>query len=155
MPAHAAAGDEHWDYRFGGRGSVTNLVFAMAWNDGRLYTGGWYAQPAGVTNSPLEVWDGERWSGLGDLYSGFVVIFDMTWFKNELYVGGTFNGVSGVEARGLARWNGTNWSRVGGFDGLVESLLVSGGNLYVGGTFTNVNGAAVKTSERVLVSSYV
>src|SRR5690349_13012825 len=74
----AAPGDEHWDPRFGGPGT-TNYVFALSWNEGRLYAGGVYSQPPGVTNSHVDVWDGSRWAALPGLESGLVVVWDFAW----------------------------------------------------------------------------
>src|SRR5438128_2067107 len=53
--AHSAPGDEHWDNRFG-RPGVSNFVYALTARDGKLYAGGIFVQPTGVTNNQVDVW---------------------------------------------------------------------------------------------------
>src|SRR5262245_22477791 len=45
----AAPGDEHWDTQFGWPG-VTDTVLGLRHHAGKLYAGGLYAPPGGVTN---------------------------------------------------------------------------------------------------------
>jgi len=142
--AHSAPGDEHWDNRFA-RPGVSNFVYALTARDGKLYAGGIFVQPTGVTNNQVDVWDGSKWSALPPLEGGFIVAFELIFYNNDLYVGGTFTGAGGVPARGLARWDGAAWHDVGGFRGLVASMAVYNGNLIVAGSFTN-QGSVVVTN---------
>jgi len=137
--AAAAPGDEHWDTQFGWPG-VTNSVFGLAFNGTKLYAGGIYAPPGGVTNNHVDVWNGTNWSIIDGLSGGLIVVFDFAFIGNDVYVGGVFSRAGGVSAPGLARWNGAGWSDVGGFAGAVAALAVDGNNLYVGGSFTNAGG---------------
>ncbi len=135
----AAPGDEHWSPQFGWPG-VTNSVYGLAFNGTKLYAGGVYAPPGGVTNNHVDVWDGTNWSVIDGLSGGLIVVYDFAFIGNDVYVGGVFSRAGGVAARGLARWNGAAWSDVGGFAGVVAALAVDGNNLYVGGNFTNAGG---------------
>ncbi len=137
--AAAAPGDEHWSPQFGWPG-VTNSVYALAFNGTKLYAGGVYAPPGGVTNNHVDVWDGSNWSIIDGLSGGLIVVFDFAFIGNDIYVAGVFSRAGGVSAPGLARWNGAGWSDVGSFAGVVAALAVDGNNLYVAGNFTNAGG---------------
>jgi hypothetical protein len=142
---HAVSGDEHWDPAFGWPGT-SNRVFAIAWHNGKFYTGG---LPFGglPTVSCLNVWDGAQWSTIGRFSSSTPYINDLAFVGDVLYAGGSFTNVDGVEARGMAKWDGTSWSSVGDFKGGVPfQFAVDGNNLYVGGLFTNAIGSVVMTN---------
>ncbi|MFZ0827655.1 MAG: hypothetical protein WAO02_09560 [Verrucomicrobiia bacterium] len=139
-PAQAIPGDEHWDAQFGVPGT-TNFVQALALNNGLLYAGG-YGNP--LTNTSLNVWNGNQWSVVGTFNNGTgsAFLYDAAFVGGTLYVAGMFSSVNGTAANGLARWDGNAWSSVG-FSGSGLSLAVSGSDLYVGGIFTNLDGAGV------------
>ena len=115
--------------------------FSLRANSNLLYTAG-YSVNAGLvdTNTVLNVFDGTNWNVIAQVNGGTVVVYDYNFLKGKLYVGGIFLGVNGVSASGLAQWDGTSWTNVGGFRGLVLSLVDDGTNLYVGGSFTNAGG---------------
>ncbi|HVU09553.1 MAG TPA: hypothetical protein VHG89_13550 [Verrucomicrobiae bacterium] len=133
-------GDEHWDAQFGAMG-VTNTIYAIAVNGGKLYVGG---TGLPTTNTTLSFWDGNQWSNIGTFNNGAsqAIIFDAVYQGNTLYVAGYFSNVNGITANGLARWDGNTWSAVG-FNGIGEGLTISGSDLYVGGIFTNLDGSGV------------
>jgi hypothetical protein len=140
VPAHAAPGDGHWDRQFGTPGTASRN-FALRFNQNSLYTGG-ASLAAGqiATNTVVNVFDGTKWSSLGEITGGLTVLYDFAFLGNDLYVGGLFQRAGDVPAVGLAKWDGANWSDVGGFSGLASSLAADGTNLYVGGFFTNCGG---------------
>jgi trimeric autotransporter adhesin len=142
-PAVASPGDEHWGKQFGWPGT-SNIVFAIAEHNGRIYSGG--ALNGGLlTNGFLNVWDGVEWSSLAEFRGSTVVLYDLAFVGNFLYAAGLFTNVNGVAASGLARWDGTSWSSIG-FKGAAFGLVVDGNNLYVAGSFTNAAGSAVMTN---------
>ena len=140
VPAHAAPGDGHWDRQFGMPGTASRN-FALRFNENSLYTGG-ASLAAGqiATNTVVNVFDGTKWSSLGEITGGLTVLYDFAFLGTDLYVGGLFQRAGDVPAFGLATWDGANWSDVGGFSGVVSSLATDGTNLYVGGFFTNSGG---------------
>ncbi len=135
--SRAASGDEHWDAQFGAPG-VTNIIYAVAVNNGTVHIAGMVT--AGRTNTPLYLWDGKQWS-TGGTFAGpnSMAVNDLKFVGNTLYAGGSFTNVNGVPAYGLAKWDGTTWSSLN-FTGLVSALAVEGNNLYVGGSYTNAGG---------------
>src|SRR5262245_53831068 len=74
-PLRAAPGDEHWDAQFGWPG-VTNLVYGLRYHEGRLYAGGLFAPPGGVTNNQVDIWNGSEWDVLPGLSGGLIAVFD-------------------------------------------------------------------------------
>ena len=58
--ARSAPGDEHWDTHFA-RPGIQNIAFALAVHDAKLYAAGFFAQPTGITNSQVDIWDGSKW----------------------------------------------------------------------------------------------
>src|SRR5258708_27092738 len=92
--AAAAPGDEHWDPQFGWPG-VTNWVFGLAFNGTRLYAGGIYAPPGGVTNNHVDVWDGTNWSVIDGLSGVLIVVYDFACMGNDIYVCGIFSRAGG------------------------------------------------------------
>jgi len=141
--ARAVPGDEHWGAQFGAPG-VSNFTYAVAVNQGILYTAG-LAPSGGRTNTPLNLWDGKQWS-VAAVFSGPspVAVYDLALVGNDLYAAGNFTNVNGTAAYGLARWDGANWSAVG-FYGTGYALAVDGRNLYVGGSYTNT-GSVILTN---------
>src|SRR2546427_1398107 len=143
VPAHAAPGDGHWDRQFGTPGTASRN-FALRFNQNSLYTGG-YSLAAGqiATSTVVNVFDGSKWTSLGEITGGLTVLYDFAFLGTDLYVGGLFQRAGDVPAVGLAKWDGANWSDVGGFSGVALSLAADGTNLYVGGTFTNCGGSSI------------
>ncbi len=130
----AAAGDEHWDNRFGWPG-ISNTVNVLSVHEQRLYAGGFYN---GITNNQIDIWDGTNWSSIPGLSGGLATVRCLAWQGNSLYVGGVFSRAGTASVAGLARWDGTNWWDVGGFRGSPYSLAVIGDNLYAAGNITNI-----------------
>jgi hypothetical protein len=144
---NAAAGDEHWDPRFGLTG-VSNAVFGLMADGGEVYAGGF--STLNTSTNSFDVWNGQSWKSIPGTFSGGIcVVYAVAKLGSDIYVGGIFSRINGVAIRNLARWNGTSWSEVGGgVIGGVFSLAVNGTDLYVGGTFTNVGGVTVTNIAR-------
>ena len=138
--ALGASGDEHWSPQFGWPGT-TNTIVAIAVHDGRIYAGG-YNTSVGLYSTALNVWDGARWSTLGQFTGSTAILYDLAFVGNTLYAAGTFTNVNGVAVSGLARWDGASWSSVG-FKGGAFGLAADGNNLYVTGVFTSAGGVAM------------
>ncbi|MGO8836190.1 MAG: hypothetical protein ACLQAH_17850 [Limisphaerales bacterium] len=137
----AVPGDEHWDVQFGAPG-VTNLIYAVAANNGMVYAAGITSSGA-RTNTPLNLWDGKQWSVPAYFFGpGQMQVYDLAFVGNTLYAGGSFTNVNGVTAYGLAKWDGMSWSGIG-FSGVAYALAADGNNLYVGGNYTNAGGVTV------------
>src|ERR1044071_5013615 len=62
--AFAAAGDEHWDYRFGLPG-VDGFVGVIATNGNEIYAGGDFTSIGNVLANDIAKWDGQTWPALG------------------------------------------------------------------------------------------
>ncbi len=62
-------------------------------------------------------------------------VFDAS---GNLYIGGSCNVVGDIVAKQIAMWNGTTWVSLGGINGTVSALAISGNDLYVGGLFDRV-----------------
>ncbi|NJN17654.1 MAG: hypothetical protein HC822_15960 [Oscillochloris sp.] len=151
--ALAAAGDEHWDPRFGTPGIYEGTVRAMATAaDGSLYVGGGIARVPGMTASQGVVrWDGERWHALGSGVNQNAWVYALATHGSDLYAAGDFSSAGGVGAKGIARWDGTKWNRVGSGvgprreyygweEGRIHALAVApNGDLYVGGYFNYID----------------
>jgi len=111
------------------------LVRALAVDGaGHLYAGGWAGKNR---SSNVAVWDGSKWSGVGDGTDNVVtsLAVDRT---GKLYVGGRFQKAGGQTAHCLAIWANGAW-RSGnmadlGPNGIVDRVLVDpAGGLYVDG----------------------
>jgi hypothetical protein len=135
----AAAGDEHWDPRFGLTG-VSNAVFGLMADDGQVYAGGF--NTLSTSTNSFDVWNGQFWKSIPGTFSGSVcLVYAVAKQGSNVYVGGIFSRINGITTRSLARWDGTSWSEVGGgVAGGVFALAANGNDLYVAGTFTNLNG---------------
>jgi hypothetical protein len=60
-----AAGDEHWDDRFGPPGTNGPVHAIVFDSSGNLYAGGLFTQAGGIAANHIAKWDGTRWSPLG------------------------------------------------------------------------------------------
>ncbi|ORX40021.1 cortical protein marker for cell polarity-domain-containing protein [Kockovaella imperatae] len=71
------------------------------------------------------------------------VVYAAAVMGNDIYFGGNFSATAtgGTPLQGLAKWDtdSQSWSSVGGVNGPVTDLVVSGSNLVVLGNFTAVN----------------
>src|SRR5688572_27503149 len=94
-----APGDEHWDTQFGWPGTL-NSIASIATHNNKLYLGG-FSSPS---NATVTVWDGTRWSSMGEFTGSQVQIWDLAFVGDVLYAAGTFTNIDGAEIRGLARW---------------------------------------------------
>ena len=133
LGAFGAAGDEHWDYQFGWPGTGGSAG-AIVTHNGLLYASG---TGTTTTNVAVQVWDGEQWSVLAQIYGApGAQVYNMAFLGDTLFAVGAFTNVNGLAITNFARWDGTNWNGMN-FNGLVTTLVVNGTNLYVGGAFTN------------------
>jgi trimeric autotransporter adhesin len=131
-------GDEHWDNRFDYPGT-TNIVFALAAIDGKIYSSGITLQNGSSATNSIDIWDGNDWKSLAN---ASYAVYDLCKVGTDLYVAGIFSQINGNTNVGLAKWDGTKWSNVGGFKGTALALATDGSNLYVGGAITNAGGVA-------------
>jgi hypothetical protein len=150
----AAAGDEHWDPRFGTPGISGRVVYALAAGAGdNLYIGGGIEGIPGVPAQGIARWDGERWHTLGTGITYPNAVRDIATHGANVYVVGDFTTAGGVSAKGVARWNGAAWSRLGTGVGpriqeswgleagsITAATVAPNGDLYVGGYFNRIDG---------------
>src|SRR5262249_54788294 len=88
-----------------------------------------------IAANRIAMWDGGRWSSLGDGMNSDV--YAMTVWQGALYAGGAFNAAGGSPAGHVAKWTGTSWSAVAdGLSGSVRALAGLNDRLYAGGQFT-------------------
>jgi hypothetical protein len=137
---------------------MDNAVHALSSTGTNVYAGGWFQRAGGVDASNVGLWDGDRWSSLGNVAIASEV-FAVVPSGSNVYVGGNFfnlitNGF-GLSALGIARWNGTLWSALGaglrhyGSNGIVRAIAVAAdGTVYAGGMFNQAGGAAATNIAR-------
>jgi hypothetical protein len=134
--------DEHWSQAFsrpGVEGSVRAVACAA---DGRVYVGGSFTQAGGIPAANVAMWDGVRWTALGEGIDGDVCEMVIGPHGN-LYATWNFPNSGYAPATHLSMWDGAAWSALGnGFECRTVSLCVdANGDLYIGGTFLNGDGA--------------
>ena len=134
---------QSWDVAFAQRGP-NGPISAIAAHAGRIYIGGEFTEVDGVAARNVAVFDGTRWSALGDGVDDRVNAIAVT--DDGVYVGGEFNMVGTTPIRGLALYSGGQWSSLATaeivIDGSVNALAIAGDDLFVGGSFAlSIDGA--------------
>lgn len=121
-------------------GDFDDIVYALAWNGGQLFAGGWFHAVDGLSMPLAAVWNGAAWdaasAGLPVVAGGYVR--DLTMFDGTLVACGTFFDTLDTGPRFVARWTGAGWTRLGsGAPGyiLMSRLRAYGSDLYVVGSF--------------------
>jgi hypothetical protein len=115
-------------------------ISALAVQNGALYVGGAFTNPAVPSIQRIARWDGSAWSGLGPGFTnGSVLALAAT--PTTVYAAGTFTNGGAPPANQMARWNGANWSALGsGFTmspatPVAQALTTISNDVYVGGLF--------------------
>jgi len=112
--------------------------------DGKLYA--IPDAPGGIgdlNDSPylFAVWDGSRWSSLGNGLNG--IVYALASGSDGVYAGGCFTNGGGIDLDYIGKWDGTRWHAVGsGMNHCVYAVAVEGSELYTGGYFTEAGGMA-------------
>ncbi|HUF07971.1 MAG TPA: T9SS type A sorting domain-containing protein, partial [Rhodothermales bacterium] len=118
-------------------------VYALVWEDGRLYAGGLFDESAGAPMKNIASWDGLAWADIGGGVGRQV--HDLAIDEGQIYVAGDFQFVGAnssdhdgaVRADFVARWNGFAWKSLdSGLNAFANAIDVWNGRLYVGGRFT-------------------
>ncbi|MBN2104631.1 VCBS repeat-containing protein [bacterium] len=87
----------------------------------------------------IAVWDGTRWSALGNGLNGNVQALKTC--QDGIYAGGDFTIGGGMRLNHIGKWDGMQWHPLGkGMNNTVEAIAVDGSNVYAGGQFTQANG---------------
>lgn len=134
--------DEHWSRAFprpGVEGSVRAVACASG---GRVYVGGSFTQAGGAPAANVAMWDGARWTALGEGIDGDVREMVIGPHGN-LYATWNSPNSGNAPATHLSMWDGAAWSALGnGFECSTVCLCVdANGDLYIGGTFLDGDGA--------------
>lgn len=137
-----AAGDNHWDNRFGATNSPNGPVYAIFVKDTNVYIGGSFTQVGSISANNIARWDGHQWHALGDGVNsggGTPCVYAITADNlNNVYAGGMFFSAGSVSSPCVAQWNGSVWLAMGsGMNNEVRGLAVgSSGEIYAAGKFT-------------------
>lgn len=159
--------DAQWKgtHPFGISGSVHALASHDADGAGpgtsQLVVGGLFDKADDEIVSNIALWDGSKWSPIGDPDGANGQVNAILSFDPDeagpsnpiLVIGGAFTSVGGNPANHVAIWNGATWSAIphgsgDGVDGVVNALTVfddddAGPNppsLYIGGNFATGGG---------------
>jgi trimeric autotransporter adhesin len=125
-------------------GPYSTLVFRLCFgSDGRLYAGGVLSFPGGYN---LGVWDGVRWTGLGDLDAYSMAYGLNTDREGHLYVG-LFTLTSGFGSS-VRVWNGEELTTLGSgitntaspASAVVGMVDAGDGTIFMGGMFNAAGG---------------
>ena len=152
----ATPAPDYWDRSFGGTGIADRdgqVRAAVTWRD-RLIIGGYFSQVGGVNATNIAIWDGNRWSSLGNGLGVFdanrsvaSAINSVRVIDDEIYAAGIFTNSGAASISNIAKWNGAQWVPLG--LGLSDPLAViavydiagrRANDLYAGGTFTTADG---------------
>ena len=145
--AHAATGDEHWDYHFGMPGA-DDAALVIANYGGDMYVAGQFRSVAGVAANRVVRFDGLRWSPLG-AGIGSTSVYALAFQGDNVFAGGYFTSAGGVAVNNVARWDGTNWNAMGsGVNNYIYALATVGKYVYAGGMFTSAGGVAATNIAR-------
>ncbi len=124
---------------------MNGTVLTLTEYAGALIAGGDFFEAGGIAASRLASWDGSSWSALGSGVDHRVLALNV--YDGWLIAGGEFENAGGAGARHLARWDGTHWepllndsTGVDGVNGLVNALVVYGGELVAAGWFDEAGG---------------
>ena len=144
-PENVAANGK-WDDRFllntPGVTGGNEVVNAIAVSGNVVYVGGNFDTAGNVSANNVAMWNGHKWSALGDGVDETVLCLALN--GATLYVGGNFTHAGGTNASHIARWNGVGWSALGtGTSGGVQAIAVNGKYVYAGGSFGAAGGVGV------------
>ena len=133
---------------WGWAGSRTGVLQSFVWDsdgDGplapKLIARAATNAPAqfGQVNSPVAVWDGQRWSELPGLGQAASSVRHIGTYAGKLLLTGTFQSINGVAIDRVALFDGVTWSQLGsGLPQAAEFSLEHQGSLYLAGPFTTV-----------------
>lgn len=115
-------------------------ALAVAGND--LYIGGSFITAGSISANGIAKWNGSSWTGLGLEINTSISALSVS--GNDVYAGGAFtvatnSGGPSIMANRVSKWNGSSWTPLAlGFNGPINTLLLSDSNLYVGGSFSSI-----------------
>ncbi len=124
-----------------------NYVAKLAFDKkGRVIAGGVFDSAGGVAVHYLAMWDGNRWSSMGQGMDALVSAFANDSSGN-LYAAGPLT-VSSRWKASVARWDGERWEALHSdtLFGFYPYAVIcdAKGNLYVGGDFKSIEGVPAK-----------
>lgn len=149
-----------WSALGSGVSGASSTVWGLAVSGGNVYAGGSFNKAGGVSATNIAEWNGSSWSALGLGINGIGPdVYALAVSGGNLIAGGYFKTAGSVTPNNIAQWNGTTWSSLGsglsdlngveglgGYEAIVNVLLVAGGNLYAGGYFNFENGVPGSTA---------
>jgi trimeric autotransporter adhesin len=123
-----------------GRSSRPKVIVA---SHGAVYVAGFFDQAGGHSVRNLAKWDGNAWSEFEGGVEGEV--FSLSVDRASLYVGGFITRAGSVAVSRLAQWQGDVWTDMGGgvsggFNPMVDGIVVHNSLVYVKGRFEQVGG---------------
>lgn len=126
-------------------------AYSLEVKGSELIVGGNFGSIGGVLANKVAMWDGSKWSAMGDgvnLCDGpdCVTVQSIALAGDDVYaVGNVLTDVKEIggtlRVPGFARWDGANWSPVGGgvigdsLTASINTIAVSGSDAYIGGNF--------------------
>jgi len=136
--------EREWKPLYESRGQgVRGPVRAVTTHDsGTFVAGGEFSAAGDVRARNVALWNGEKWSALGEGVPGDVrALLDG---ESKIYAGGEFSSEDDALSYGLAIWAGENWEYLGAGDQgrrLEEATSIARANsrLYVAGTLRKTN----------------
>ena len=129
-------------------------VHAIVLHDDQVFVGGFFDIAGGRPVNGVAVWDGRRWSPLGEGVRGGDAprVRSMAASSQGIFVGGNFQRAGNLSAPGLAIWDGADWRvpwlDTTGLDSVAALALTATGVLYVGGDFVTINGQPMNFAAR-------
>ena len=119
-----------------------NAVAVDALNVNNVYVGGQFTSAGDVPARSVALWDGTRWSALGDGLAGAVEALIATTNSSSgarlVVAGGDFLASGTVAMNRVAQWTGQRWVALGtGVNSNVYALAQYRGAVIAGGLFTS------------------
>ncbi|MEW6158710.1 MAG: hypothetical protein AB1813_14895, partial [Verrucomicrobiota bacterium] len=120
-------------------------VNALLWSNELLYTAGNFIRAGDLTAQGFSLWDGQRWSSLGD--ENFQGLFNKPYklvaIGTNVFAAGYQIRAGSTNVAGIGRWDGSRWHRIGfPRNGAVWDMAEQKGDLIVVGRFTEIGGIA-------------
>ena len=137
--------EPRWDDTFWAYGVDGEIHDVILLSNDQMYVAGDFRRIGGLQANGIALWDGARWSALGQGLGNQAgsVVYTMELDANgDLFVGGDFfevvqedGGI--VEVSNIAIWNGTQWEGVAsGVNDIVYDLHADPDGVYIAGAFS-------------------